>query len=90
MPDQSGSGEEGLDWLASQLGDGTKPTLPDDFVMRRPRRVKGAPADAPGRVPRAGDGSTAGAGSRAAGAAPESAEGSAPAFLWGLKPTTAT
>ncbi|TFC43330.1 hypothetical protein E3O50_07430, partial [Cryobacterium sp. MDB1-18-1] len=82
MPDQSGSGEEGIDWLASQLGDGTKPTLPDDFVMRRPRRAKGAPADAPGRVSRSGDASGAGTTS--------DPETPAPAFLWGLKPTTAT
>ena len=91
MPDQPGTGEEGIDWLASQLGDGTKPTLPDDFVMRRPRRAKGAPADASDRVPRAGVASAAGFGDGNGGQAAASAsEAPAPAFLWGLKPTTAT
>lgn len=46
MPDKDGQGEDGVDWLASQLGGGAKPANPDEFVPRKgaPLRSKDTPA----------------------------------------------
>lgn len=54
MPDTDGQGEDGIDWLASQLGGGAKPARPDEFVPRKgaPRRPKesSAGSDEPGEA----------------------------------------
>ncbi|TFC15646.1 hypothetical protein E3O19_08095, partial [Cryobacterium algoritolerans] len=53
MPDKDGQGEDGVDWLASQLGGGARPASPDEFVPRKgaPRRPKAVPVEpAPGEA----------------------------------------
>jgi hypothetical protein len=74
-PGEDGQDEDGVNWLASQLGDGTKPAHPDQFLAQRPpSRSKAAKSAAPAagkNLPVDPSPQTAG-------------------FLWGLKPTSQT
>ncbi|TFD17466.1 hypothetical protein [Cryobacterium sp. TMT2-23] len=69
--------EDGMDWLASQLGGGARPGTPDEFTPRRSIQIP--------RWPKPGQAAEPAPPVPSVDAHPKTA-----GFLWGLKPTTQT
>ncbi|MBC7441312.1 MAG: hypothetical protein H7311_02095 [Ramlibacter sp.] len=76
-PHDEAPGEDGMDWLASQLGGGARPGTPDEYTPRRSIPIP--------RWPKPGH-----AAEPAPPAPPVDAHPKTAGFLWGLKPTTQT